>query len=304
MTIRTKNSKKYFELGDIIDSGSNSRIYSVIKNNGKHCSNLIAKCSENSKNYISFNLQYHSYMNCFDKLGVNYIIPKIIWYEQECEIGDFLIMQKLENLQEINVFFDNQLCNDNIIKKLAIAMALLHSISISGYDIEFYWNEYEEKIAILDIGPMYTFGVSTSDMLYKHLEIEKNNFMGQWNIISQIADVEYAKAIFKNHDISDANFDFLYSMIEPDSVFLHIRDVASLHALYFFGKFSLQKRKEMVDIFISEYKKNISKISFFNSFYLGHLKKAVYNNITKATAQLYYSTVDTLCKESCCMELN
>lgn len=290
-------------LGNKIDSGSNSNLYDIV--NGQDTNFLVAKCSKNAENYVSFNLQYHSYLACRQIFDINeYIIPQIYLYQKRADIGDILVMEKIENFFDIDFVINGSFYyGDIVIKRIARAIACLHNNGISGFDIELYWNAAENKLVLLDIGPMFTFDVSYEEMLLQHWNMEEENSMGRWNIISQILSADESKEIFKTKKFGDVSLEYIYGFVDWNTMALHIENVAKVHALYIFGKLGKANRKKYLDIFIEEYKKNIIRMSINNIKYMKDLQKSVVQNITKAKAKLYYSTIETLSEESCSIEL-
>ncbi|MDE7251627.1 MAG: hypothetical protein K2O32_01590 [Acetatifactor sp.] len=291
-------------LGDKIDSGSNSNLYEIV--DSQDVNFLVAKCSRNAENYVSFNLQYHSYLTCQSIFNTNeYIIPQIYLYKKQKGIGDILVMEKIEDFFNIDFVVNGSFYyGDIVIKRIAKAIAWLHNNGISGFDIELYWNIVENKLVLLDIGPMFTFDVSYEEMLFQHWRMEKENDMGKWNIISQILSVEESKQIFKSQKFGDVSLEYIVGFVDWNTMSLHIENVAKVHALYIFGKLSKANRKKYLDIFLEEYKKNIIGMSINNIRYMKELQKVITENITKAKAKLYYSTMKTLSEESCSIELS
>ena len=291
-------TNKEIELFDIFKQGSNSNVCEMKFKNKSDI--YLAKCSRSSDNYISFNLQCKSFMITKSRIkDERIVIPNIMLYGTIDEIGDILIMDKLENLFEIDFIINNELYyGELIIKLIASVIAYLHSLGISGYDVEFYWKADTNQLVVLDIGPQYTFGYSSNEMLEKHWNLELNNYMGTWNIISQIIPKEDAKRAFKNN-LKGIDLDYLKKYLDDNSIKKHIENVAKVHALTFFAKLPKYKQKKYVDIFLSEYKKNITNYSFENLSYMNNIKKTIENNIKQATACLYYSNEETLCNVSC-----
>lgn len=293
-------------LGDKINSGSNSNLYEIELAGSQGMIPAVAKCSKRAENYISFHLQYHSYLMCrkmFD--AKEYIIPQIYFYEKRDAVGDVLVMEKIDDFFEIDFIINGSFYyGDIVIKRIAKAIACLHNSGISGFDIEFYWNALENKLVLLDIGPMFTFNVSYKEMLQEHWEMEKGNAMGRWNIISQILSVEESKEIFKSKKFEDVSLEYILRFIDMNTMLLHIENVAKIHALYIFGKLIKANKKRYLDIFIKEYKKNINELSINNMKYMKGLRTSVVKNITEAKAKLYYSTMETLSEESCSIEIS
>lgn len=292
--------KRRINLGDRIGEGSNSFIYDVISS--ANSIPYVAKCSRNCNNYVSFNMQYNSYLGCYMLGEYSIIVPKILLYGQCSGIGDVLIMEKIENLYDLSFIINNSLFyGEIIIKKVAEGIARLHNMGISGYDVEFYWKADINQLVLLDIGPQFTFDINYSDMLSQHLEIEKDNLMGTWNIISQIVPEAEAKEYFnkiKKYDQSR-----LEEFIDAKTLQLHIMNVAKIHALTIICKLSLHKQKYYLEIFLNEYKKRSETMSINSRLYLREFRNTVENKSTYGEAYLYYSKVKTLCRESCSVQL-
>lgn len=295
------NANFNMSLLKLIGEGSNSYIFDI-EHQYKTDEKLVGKCSKNSRNYVSFNLQYNSFCACELLCGSGIVIPHIYLYGKSKDIGDILVMQKIENIYEISFIINNSLFyGELIIKKIAETIAKLHNIGISGYDVEFYWKADTNQLAVLDIGPQYTFGVTYEEMLAKHFYIENNNSMGQWNIISQIIPQQEAKKWF--NCIEKFDFSILTDYIDPNTMNLHISNVARIHALTIIAKLSTYKQKYYMDIFAKEYKKHRVRLSICGSIYLRGFVDAIISQDKNADACLYYSKVTPLCRESCSVSL-
>lgn len=291
--------KTLIKLGEKIGEGSNSFVYDVVDDNG---SLYVAKCSKSSKNYVSFNLQYNSLKRCESLVNDRLIVPKVILYGQADSVGDIMVMEKLDNLYDISFIINNSLFyGEIIIKKIAESIAKLHNIGISGYDVEFYWKADTNQLVMLDVGPQYTFGYNYEDMICKHLEIELNNFMGKWNIISQIIPMQEAKKYFSRIDSFDISC--LKKFMNDDSMNIHITNVAKIHALSTVSKLTLQKQQYYLNIFLKEYKRVRDALTISSAIYLKSFRQTIQNRNMYAEACLYYSNVETLCKESCAVQL-
>lgn len=292
-----------FNIGKEISRGSNSIVYEAYMA-GKENNGFVAKCSINNSNYISFNLQRHSYQVCHEIFDEDILVPKVFAYYTEENIGDVLILERMHNLFDVDFIINREYYySEIVINKIAKAIAILHNNSISGYDIELYWNPDLNKLVILDVGPDYTIGVDTIYSIKKHWELEKDNYMGLWNIQSQILDAVKAKAIFKDKSVKEQAVDILFSSIDPSSVTLHVEDVAKVHALSIFGRISPVNRGRLFDLFVKEYKKNRDSLDIDSQRYIKSLKEGVIGNLSKAKAKLYYSLENTLSEESCCAEI-
>lgn len=295
--IHKTEEKRIINLGDRIGRGSNSFVYNIIDED-----NCVAKCSKNNKNYVSFNLQYNSFKECETLVDDRIIVPKVYGFGQSEGIGDILLMEKIENLYDISFVINNSFFfGEIIIKKVAEAIAKLHNMGISGYDIEFYWKVDTNQLVLLDIGPQYTFDCSCEHMICKHLELESKNRMGVWNIVSQIIPKEEAKKYFNS--IDEFDLDSLEQFMQDNAMSIHISNVAKIHALSIISKLTLQKQEYYLNIFMKEYRKTRKNFSIDSANYLTAFKRAIKNRIMFAEANLYYSSVETLCKESCTIQL-
>ena len=294
-------------LGDKINSGSNSNIYEVESINGQNVNSLVAKCSKNAENYISFNLQYHSYRTCRKIFNMNeYIVPRMYFCGKYDRIGDILLMDKMDGFFDIDFIINGSFYyGDLVIKEIARAIAQMHNNKISGFDVELYWNPKENKLVLLDIGPMFTFDLLYNEMLLAHWNMEKENAMGRWNIISQILKEEDAKEIYESGNMENISLEYIMHFIDENTMSFHIENVAKVHALSVFGKLAEPSRKRYLDIFIKEYEKNIQRMSINNIKYIKELKSTILKKTTKAKAKLYYSKAEkTLSEESCSAELS
>ena len=290
-----------FSLGELIGKGSNSNIYELYTQS-KYADSVIGKISNNNKNYVSFNLQYNSFLLCQSLNNYGVLVPRIYFYGQVDELGEILIMQKLEELYDLSFIINNSLYyGELVIKKVAETLARLHNMGISGYDVEFYWNPQINQLVILDIGPQYTFDINYDEMLNRHFYMEKNNPMGKWNLVSQIIPEDEAKKWFSNIESFDEND--LLEYIDPSTVTMHVANVAQIHALSTISKLSQHKQKQYLDIFLKEYKKHRKAMTLNTAEYIKKFSGVVENGYLSAEANLYYSKVKTLCRESCAVHL-
>lgn len=296
------NCEKFFFENEI-SRGSNSVVFDV-KDEIGILTNAVAKCTPNNSNYISFNLQKHSYQFCKKLFKDDVLVPNVLSYFKNKNIGEVLILEKMENLFDIDFIINGEYYySEVVIRKIAKTIALLHNCSISGYDVEFYWNPEYNKLVLLDIGPLYTFGVDVYEEIRRHWDIEQNNYMGLWNIESQILDSNIAKEIFKKKEVMRQKPESLFNSLDPASTTKHIIDVAQVHALSIFGKLCPEKRNSYLDKFIEEYKKNREIFDIDGCRYINTFRAAVTNGLLKAKAKLYYSLESVLSEESCCAEI-
>lgn len=301
--IKKYETKEIFNISLLnqIGEGSNSYIYDI-QGLGNTDENLVAKCSKNNKNFVSFNLQYNSFCACKKLCESDIVVPQIFLYGKSKDIGDILVMQKIENIYEISLIINNSLFyGEIIIKKIAEAIARLHNMGISGYDVEFFWKADTNQLVILDIGPQYTFDFTCEEMIKNHVLLEKNNNMGKWNIVSQIIPKEEAKKWFSCIDNYDCST--LIDYIDFNSIKKHVSNVARIHALSIIAKLTTHKQKYYSDIFVKEYKKCRNTLSINSGIYLKAFMDTIAHNDMSAEACLYYSLANPLCKESCAVHL-
>lgn len=288
------------DIGDQIGEGSNSKVFEAkIKDETRK---LVAKCSKSAENYVSFNLQYNAFLACKDFEQYNILIPKVICYGKSKEIGDILMLEKIDNIYDIPIIINNGLFYGEIIlKKIAEAVARLHNIGISGYDVEFYWKADTNQLVLLDVGPQYTFDIAKEEMIKNHFLLEHNNFMGMWNVFSQIVPPDMAKNFYKG--LSTYLENDVIQFLEDRALERHICNTAKVHALSVISRLSLSKQNYYLDLFVREYKKQRIVSSIDSAWYLKAFREAVINREQKAKACLYYSKVETLCEESCSIEI-
>lgn len=278
-----------------IDKGSTS-IICCIRNN----LNCIAKCSLPGRVYKSFNLQQNALQKCYSIFETEIWFPQIYDYIQDKKYSDIIIMERIEHLYSIDLILRNRLYYPEIvIKRIAKAIAILHNLGISGFDVEFYWQPLVNRLVVLDIGPVYTFGFTTDEMLIRQWELEEKNNMGKLNIISEILNKERAKRIFEKEIIDSILTKNLQRCIQKDSSIRHIKDVAQVHALNILSFVNISNRIKFLKIFVDEYKKYINDYNYYNALYIKSFEEAIENKLIRAEARLYYSKEDTLCKETC-----
>jgi len=293
-----------FIIGQEISRGSNSVVYKALRSDEMFDVKFVAKCSIGNSNYISFNLQRHSYQLCNTIFDEDIVVPAVYGYYVDERIGEVLILERMDDIFDIDFIVNHEYYySEIVVSKIAKAMAILHNHTISGYDIELYWNQKHNNLVILDIGPEYTFGVDTFYSLTKHWEIEKDNYMGLWNIESQILDATKAKEIFKTNTVKEQPLDSLMLSINPLSITMHIENVARVHALSIFAKFDARKRRQLLDIFVKEYGRNRDCSDINSQRYIEVLTDGVISNLSKAKAKLYYSVENVLSEESCSAEM-
>lgn len=174
----------------------------------------IAKCTIDSDSYKSFNTQQLSYKLCEKIKDVEIKVPKVVEYYHDDSYGDILILEKIDNIISIESALRTHVCYvEKMISILAKAISMMYLLGISGFDTEFYWQPFERKIVILDIGPMYSFDLFTEEMLLKVWNSEKYNRMGRWNIISEVMERQMAKHVFESDAIMDVTFEQVLEFI-------------------------------------------------------------------------------------------
>jgi len=282
-----------------INEGSNSYIYDATILGKKEV--IVAKCSKNSYNYVSFNLQRISFDKCYEILKKDdIVIPQILGYGKDKNIGDILLMTKIENIYPIDFIINNSLYDGKIIiKKIAHAIAILHILNISGYDIEFYWKIDTNQLVILDLGPDFTFNCTTFEMIKNHLKEESNNKMGLWNIVSQIFPIDKAKRYFENNNVIKLNEKLIMEYLDPNSIIQHEKNVAIINGLNIFMTIN-NNRDIYLKLFIEEYYEKLGNFRTINNIrYIENLSDVITNKKKQGKAKLYYSLHDVLSTESC-----
>lgn len=291
---------KTITIRDIIGNGSNSNVYDVSSDDLPKAS--VAKCSKNHSNYVSFNLQYNASLKVINSItDPCVIIPNIYMYGYSQNLGEILVMEKVENICQLDFIINNSIGEGLlIIRTVATFIAHLHNVGISGYDIEFYWKLDSRQLVVLDIGPLDTFNCSSKAMICSHWHQENENPCGKWNLVSQILPIEQSKKIFAA-SLDNIKIEQVLEYINPESVYIHIQNVARIHALLLIAQ--IANPHQYLRIFISYYKKNINILSHDSITYLRYFKNTVLSNINEAEVCLYYSMANVLCKESCSVSL-
>lgn len=282
-----------FEMRDRISQGSNSYVYDCVYKD----ISCIVKIPKIKERYPSFNMQVKALQAILvHKSDINFLVPQIFFYDKDNSVyGEVLIMEKMENIFPIDFLIRQQLVDyQQIVSVIAKAVAFLHSISISGYDVEFYWNIKKHKLVLLDIGQQYTIGISTEEMLKKSLFDEKDNIAGLWNIIACIMKKQDAIKIYELGLISTVTYKQLIQEIKHNSVQLHIENVAKSHYIQIIACLNKCVRSDATKLFVKIYKKNIKKIDFQTMAYINSFEKANNDKIDSCTVKLYYSKNDTV----------
>lgn len=287
-----------------IGEGSNSLVYSCEVVGGEDIGNAVVKIPPDPKRYVSTKLQAYSYEKASIICDAKISIPKVYSYNISNEFGDLLLLERKDNIYSLDFIIKNNLYyTDEIIILVAQALAKLHKLKISGYDLEFFWDVVNNQLVLLDIGPCFTFDNNVREMLDKHFEIEEKHINGRWNIISQILPCEYAKSIFENHMITKINIDDLLNYMENDAIKLHIKSVAETHALALFRSLPQCAINRYIKLFKRSYIRECGEYSISNIIYLKAFEMALQSGKKDAKVQLYYSKEKTLSKTSCRVQI-
>lgn len=283
-----------YEIKNKFSEGSNSIVYECKYNN----KNEVAKVPKQRERYISFNMQVNSMKMIFKHINdINFIVPKVLYYDiNNIQYGELLIMEKINNLYSIDFVIRKSLVNyEFIIVEVAKAISKLHMMGISGYDIEFYWNIYQNKLVLLDIGQQHTIGVSTEDMIKRTLEDEKDNIAGLWNIISATMKKEKAMYIYEHSAIKDVTYDDIIRGIKQNSLQIHIENVAKSHYIQLIGSLKENQISKAIELFIKTYKNTQrGRLNYYTQYYIYKFKKSYQDRISHCHVQLYYSKYKTL----------
>lgn len=288
-----------------IGQGSNSIVYSCKVVGCEDIDNAVVKIPPNSRRYVSTKLQAYSYEKASiigdDKIS----IPKMYCYNTSDEFGDLLLLERKDNIYSLDFIIKNNLYyTEEIIILVAKALARLHKLKISGYDLEFSWDVINNQLVLLDIGPCFTFDNNVRDMLEKHFDIEKNHITGRWNIISQILPCECAISTFENDMIMQITVDDLVNHMKEDAISLHIKNAAETHALSLLGLFPQGDINKYIKLFKRSYiKEYVGEYSISNMTYLKAFEMALQSGKKDAEVQLYYSKEKTLSKTSCRVQI-
>lgn len=280
----------------LIGEGSNSKVYSC-NIDGKECA---VKVPHNAERFMSCALQSDSLMAC-QKTNLSFVVPRVIQYKNNHETwGEMLIMDKLDKLYPIGFLMRNGLMDwGHIIGCAAKAIAELHNLGISGFDVEFYWSYEYKKMALLDLGPRYTIGYTGTEMVGKHYKyaIENQNWMIMWNLVSELFDRSESMPLFSKivRGKEIPRLEELHKAVGECAEQEHICGVARNHFLQLMGDCPEQLRKEMLHLFIRKYSA-YAKVA--NYLYISAFKKAHRENITSNSAYLYISKYNTLSKMS------
>lgn len=287
-------------LGKLIGIGSNSYVYQCEKFKNHTCNLLAVKCTKNPIRYYSFQLQYESMLKCKDNNYEDIIMVSPIFWGQCKDIGEVLIMKEMKNIYNIDFVINNGVYyGELIISNIAKAIAFLHNNYISGYDVEFFWDVINNKLVVLDIGPLYTFNVSYETMLREHWKSLQCNEMGRWNMLSLILPIDRAEVVKNNDVFTNDLLEELLLKIDENSMALHLEDVAKIHSINIIGKLNKASRTKYLKLFKKVYLDEIKNVQFANVQYINFFEKFLSNKKLFAIAKLYYPKKETLCHMSC-----
>ena len=285
------------DFSHMIGKGSNSRVYNCIFNGHKYA----VKLPLSSERYISNQLQVDS-MQYLSSISTNsFFIPQIVFFNnRDQQYGEVVVMDKLENIYPIDFLLRNgMLDSEYIILMIAEAIAILHDSGISGFNLEFYWSYQHRRISLLDIGPRYTKGYSSKEMVSYHYEIARKscNKMLMWNLASELLpesdSIKHYTNILSGEYVPPLNE--LQESICESAYRDHICSVAQNHYLQIFSCFSPSVRNQMINLFIKRY----SEIAHFPDYlYIRSLLNSHRIDLKESTAYLYYSKWPTLSKMS------
>lgn len=283
------------QLGNKINEGSNSYIYEV----SFEGEDYVAKIPKEKVRYISFYLQVKAMKKVLRyKDKINFKVPNVVYYSlTDKNYGEILIMEKMKNIYPIDFMIRQQLVDYQfIVVEVAKAIAFLHSISISGYDIEFFWDVLENKLVLLDINQEYTIGYTTQEMLKNtfEMEIHMQNTMGMWNISSCILEKQAAIKVYETNAIHSVTLEDLNNQIEDNSVQLHIENVAKSHYIQVICSINKAMRTQATQLYLNTYKRSCVSSDFQKALYLSCFEKANKKQIKSCTVKLYYSKNETI----------
>lgn len=293
-------------LGAKVGEGSNSVVYDAVSMDG----HLVVKCTKGAKRYISFNLQRHSY-ECLSHIfgtvstargkgNIKIVTPRVHFYGRRDGVGEVMVMDKMASLFDIELAMTSSLYPDGIVAgAVGAVIALLHENGISGFDAEFYWDMTRDAVILLDVGPVATFGVTAGDMISTHWDIERDNRMGKWNIVSQVLPLGEAKALYAADGFMDVPLQHIIDSLDANTAMRHIQDTAKVHAVSLFGRMSKEVKPHLLDAFVKEYRRNTTRSTECNDIYIDTFQDAVLSGIKSGAACLYYPQKAALSSESC-----
>ncbi len=281
---------------NLIGQGSNSKVYCCYFKGVEYA----AKVPCSLERYISFLFQVDSLLLCKD-YKTSFLTPNVIRYEQcNAKYGEILILERFKNIYPIDFLIKNGLVvNGYIISSIAEAVAELHSLGISGFDIEFYWSYEFNKLVLLDLGPRYSVGYNSREMIKKHYDyaVSKKNWMSLWNIISELLSADKIKGSYDQIIVGKniPPLDELQDAVSEGADQEHIQGVARNHFLQLLGEYPNNLQKKAVSLFIRKYCSSTSTPSYA---YINAFKNAYKQHIKSNSVRLYMSKYDTLSKMS------
>ena len=264
---------------------------------GKECA---IKVPHSTERFISCALQVDSLEAC-QEADISFVTPKVIRYDKYHDIcGEMLVMERLNKIYPINFLMRNGMVErEIIINCVAKAIAELHGLGISGFDVEFYWSFEYNKLALLDLGPRYTIGYTGAEMVRKHYEfaLERHNWMTLWNIVSELLDCNESLLLFQKiiQNNETPQVEYLQNAVSEGAEKKHIQSVARNHYLQLLGDCPRYLQKKMKSLFIKKYMSYFENVNFL---YVDAFSNAYREGITSNTAFLYFSKFSTLSKMS------
>lgn len=280
----------------LIGEGSNSKVYCCYLDGVEYA----AKVPRNAERFISCALQADSLVTC-QEADTSFITPRVVQYEKHNDTwGEVLVMDKLNDIYPISFLVRNGMVDrEYIISCAAKAIAELHRLGISGFDAEFYWSYEHKKLALLDLGPRYTIGYSSAEMVGKHYEyvVAHHNWMALWNIVSELLDSNESMALYSRIIIGETIplVDRIQEAVSDLADQEHIQRVARNHYLQLIGDCPKELQKKMMELFIRKY---FASTKTPNHLYVNAFKNAFIQHITSNSAFLYISKYNTLSKMS------
>ncbi len=280
----------------LIGKGSNSKVYSYYTDGKEYA----VKVPYDAERFISCALQVDSLMAC-QETNISFVTPQVIRYDKHNDIwGEILVMERFNSIYPVGFLMRNGMIERELILNCAAkAIAELHSLGISGFDVEFYWSFEYKKLALLDLGPRYTIGYTSDEMVSKHYAyaVENQNWMTLWNLVSELLDSNEAIPLF--HEIIQGKgipqVEQLQNAVSEVAEQEHIQGVARNHYLQLIGNCPSHLREKMKTLFIKKY---ISYSKEANFLYAGTFANACRESITSSTVYLYFSRYNTLSKMS------
>lgn len=281
-----------------IGIGSNSKVY-CCNYQGKNC---VVKVPLSKEKFISSIFQVDSIKRIYDNGEPRgFTLPHVLGFFASDSIwGELVFMDKIDKIYPLDILLNNGMADSiYVINKVAEAIATLHNVGISGYDVEFYWSYDFEKVVLLDIGPSFTINTDAHEMVYQHFMLAKrnNNYMAMWNLVSELFDSKSSKNLFS--DIIEGKMcpsvDDLIDSIKDNSEYLHVASVARNHYLQILSCCDNKIKGELVDIFIRRY---IKVATIPSLIYIQAFKNSFNQAISSSQSFLYYSKYKAISKMS------